>query len=139
MNAAARVLQRLERVKQTGPGRWVGSCPAHEDRSPSLSIREVDDRVLIHDFGDCQTDDVLAALGLSLSDLFDKPLTQHAAPVKSRIPASDVLLALDHEIMVASLLIEDGMRRSLEDAERQRRALAGGRVKSGVNYTRGLR
>jgi hypothetical protein len=96
--------------------------------------------VLLHDFGGCDISAVLAALGLSLSDLFDKPVVQSAAaPVRSGIPPSDVLLALDHEIMVASLLIEDGARRPLDDADRQRLALAGGRIKSGINYTRGLR
>ena len=74
MSAAAKVLDRLARVKQTGPGRWIASCPAHEDRSPSLSIREIDDRLLIHDFGGCDTGDVLAALGLNISDLFEPPL-----------------------------------------------------------------
>ena len=139
MSAAARVLERLHRVKQTGPGRWIGSCPAHEDTSPSLSIREIDDRVLLHDFGGCETDDVLAALGLSLSDLFDRPLAPHIGPTASRIPAADVLLALDHEICVASLLIEDGMRQRLSESDRDRLALAGGRIKSGINYTRGRR
>jgi len=137
--SATVLLDRLDGVKQTGSGRWVARCPAHEDRSPSLSIREVEDRVLLHDFGGCETSAVLAALGLSLSDLFDKPLALRTAPVRSRVPASDVLLALDHEIMVAALLIEDGARRPLDDAYRQRLALAGGRIQSGINYTRGLR
>ena len=39
MSAAARLLDRLTGVKQTAPGRWIAKCPAHEDRSPSLSIR----------------------------------------------------------------------------------------------------
>ena len=33
------VLSRLERVRRSG-GSWVARCPAHEDRSPSLSVRE---------------------------------------------------------------------------------------------------
>jgi len=139
MSAAARVLERLQRVKQTGPGRWLGNCPAHEDRSPSLSIRELDDRVLLHDFGGCETSAVLSALGLSLSDLFEKPLGQHMAPSASRISAAEVLEALDQEIMVAALLIEDGIREPLGDRDRHRLAVASGRIKSGINYTRGLR
>lgn len=139
MSAAHRVIERLHGVKQTGPGRWIGQCPAHEDKSPSLSIREIDDRVLVHDFGGCDTSDVLAALGLSLSDLFERPLTQCAAPVKSRVPTAEVLEALDHEIMVASLLIEDGMRQALSEEDQHRLAIASGRIKSGINYTRGLR
>lgn len=46
-------------------------CPAHDDRTPSLSIRRTaDGRVLLHCFAGCRTDDVLAALGLTWADLF---------------------------------------------------------------------
>lgn len=48
-------------------------CPAHEDRSPSLSVRAVDDRVLVHCFGGCAVDEVLAAVGWVRRDLFDDP------------------------------------------------------------------
>jgi hypothetical protein len=51
-------------------GRWMAQCPAHDDRSPSLSIREEEDRVLLHCFAGCEVVDVCNALGLSLSALF---------------------------------------------------------------------
>ncbi len=138
MSAVARVIELLPGARQTGPGRWIARCPAHEDRSPSLSIREVDDRVLLHDFGGCDTSAVLAALGLSLSDLFDKPLVSCAPPVRSRIPAFDVLLALDHEFTVAQLLIEGATGRNLEEQERDRLAVTVGRIKAGIAYARAL-
>jgi hypothetical protein len=51
MSAAQKVLDRVESPKQSGAGRWMCKCPAHEDRGPSLSIRETEDgRVLIHSF-----------------------------------------------------------------------------------------
>ena len=40
---AAKLLDRLPGVRKTGPGRWIAPCPAHEDRRPSLSIRELED------------------------------------------------------------------------------------------------
>ena len=45
--SASVLLERLQGIKQTGPGRWLAKCPAHEDRSPSLSIRELDDGQLV--------------------------------------------------------------------------------------------
>ncbi len=64
------VLDRLERVRRSGGG-WVARCPAHEDRSPSLSVREgADGRVLVYCHAGCRTDDVVAAIGLSMRDLF---------------------------------------------------------------------
>ncbi len=137
--SAARLLELLPGAKQTGPGRWITRCPAHEDRSPSLSIREIDDRVLLHDFGGCDTSAVLAALGLSLADLFDKPLALHMRPAGPRIPAIDVLLALDHEMTVAVLFIEDAAARPLNEQEQARFALAVSRIKSGLHYARSLK
>jgi hypothetical protein len=66
----------LARVKQVRPSRlgWVALCPAHLDRSPSLSIREGEDgRTLVHCFAGCTVGSIVAALGLKLSDLFAAP------------------------------------------------------------------
>lgn len=46
-------------------------CPAHEDKTPSLSVSEGEDgRVLLHCFGGCSAEAVVAAMGLKMSDLF---------------------------------------------------------------------
>lgn len=69
------LLSRLERVKQTGPGQWIARCPGHQDKSPSLSVKQCDDgTILLHDFGGCSPADILAAVGLELADLFPKRL-----------------------------------------------------------------
>lgn len=66
-----RVLERLERVRATGPARWTARCPAHEDRSPSLSLRETSDgKALLFCHAGCRTEAVVAALGLRMADLF---------------------------------------------------------------------
>ena len=44
---AATILDRLDGVRPTGDGRWIARCPAHDDRSPSLSIREAERRLNI--------------------------------------------------------------------------------------------
>ena len=36
------LLSTLNKVKQTGPGRWIACCPAHVDKHPSLSVRETE-------------------------------------------------------------------------------------------------
>ena len=48
-------------------GEWRGSgglcrCPAHDDRSPSLSVRPGERRLLFHCFAGCETRNVLRAL-----------------------------------------------------------------------------
>lgn len=107
--SAAKLIDRLQGVRSTGPGRWLSRCPAHEDRSPSLSVRETDDgRVLIHDFAGCDASDVLAAVGLTLSDLFpERPDDHRRRPSQSRIPAADALVAIDHEAHVVAVIGSD--------------------------------
>jgi putative DNA primase/helicase len=51
-------------------GSWP--CPAHDDRNPSLSITNGDKGVLVCCHAGCTTDDVVAALGLTMADLFDE-------------------------------------------------------------------
>jgi hypothetical protein len=59
-----------------GGGRKVGGqhlfrCPVHDDKKPSLAVRELDDgRLLVRCFAGCPTSDVLAALDLEFADLY---------------------------------------------------------------------
>lgn len=65
------VLARLDRVRHKGSGKWDACCPAHDDRNPSLSIAEGENgAVLLKCFAGCETADVVAAMGMELSDLF---------------------------------------------------------------------
>ena len=129
MTAASRVLDRLVGVKQTGAGRWMALCPAHEDRSPSFSVRETDDgRVLLHCFGGCSNGDVLAAIGLRMSDLFDKPLAHHLPPVRGGFSARELLELNAHEATVVALLAHDAQKRALTDEERARLEQAADRL-----------
>jgi putative DNA primase/helicase len=67
----AALLDRLEGAKPAGPGRWMARCPAHDDRSPSLSISTGDGgRALIHCHAGCSVADVCRALGIEQRDLF---------------------------------------------------------------------
>ena len=65
------LLSRLESVRANRNGTWLARCPAHDDRSPSLSIATGDDgKVLLHCFAGCGAADVVEAIGLELSSLF---------------------------------------------------------------------
>ena len=65
------LLARLERVKQAGAGQWRARCPAHDSEGLTLSIGEADTgAALLHCFAGCGAADVLASVGLQLSDLY---------------------------------------------------------------------
>jgi len=74
---AHRLLERLDGVRKTARDAWVARCPAHEDRSPSLAVRDVGDRVLIHCHAGCGAHAVVEALGLDMADLFERAADNH--------------------------------------------------------------
>lgn len=74
MSTAEKFLSCLDKVKPTGRGKWMACCPAHDDNTPSLSIKETEGGdLLLHCFAGCSAADVVAAVGFTLSDLFDAP------------------------------------------------------------------
>ena len=64
------LLSRLKNVSKASGG-WKACCPAHNDRSPSLSITEGSDgRILIKCHAGCTAQQVVAAMNLTMADLF---------------------------------------------------------------------
>lgn len=69
--AVARTLELLHGVTPTSNG-WTAHCPAHDDQHPSLSIAEGDDgRCLLRCHTGCSVEEIVAAIGLRISDLFE--------------------------------------------------------------------
>ncbi len=104
------LLSRLEKVKQVGAGRWIAACSAHQDKNPSLSIRELDDgRILAKCFAGCDTHSVLAAIGLAMSDLFPEPLFHRAVgvPPNHWHAAREALRVLKHEVLLVAVAAEN--------------------------------
>ena len=68
---AAEIAERLKKARPCSGG-FTGCCPAHDDDNPSLSVGTGEDgRVLLncHAHG-CKAEDIVAALGLEMTDLF---------------------------------------------------------------------
>src|SRR5438094_3027288 len=73
------ILTRLENVHRSGQG-WIACCPAHQDRSPSLSVRAGDHgETLIHCHAGCTAGEIVQALRLKLGDLFAEARPRQAA------------------------------------------------------------
>lgn len=69
------LLSRLNGVKKQGE-RYIACCPAHNDKSPSLSLsRGEDGRALVHCHAGCEIREVLAAINMRLRDLFPDSLS----------------------------------------------------------------
>lgn len=84
------ILPLLNNPRKTGPGRYTARCPAHDDREPSFTIRETEDgRILLHCFTGCSTSEILAALGLKISDLF--PNSHRSTSAARPMPTAEQL------------------------------------------------
>lgn len=70
MSAFDALCDSLDRVRVRGNSASA-RCPSHEDRSASLSLARKNDRTLLHCFAGCTPEEVLAAVGMNLRDLFD--------------------------------------------------------------------
>lgn len=136
--SAAAIIDRLQKVKRTAPGRWIARCPAHEDKSPSLSIRELDDgRVLINCFAGCGAIDVLDSLGLEWGALF--PEDRRELPQSSsRIPARDLLEIISAETSVVAMAAADMLEhKSINETDWQRLTQAAARIGRARDHANG--
>jgi len=119
------VLDRLKKV--TGSkGKWMACCPAHQDKSPSLAVTETDDRVLVHCFSGCDTQDVTAAIGLNVADLFYNKLAGAEMTERKRQRFEEVLKS--ERIQVAIINAVEKVERPLTTHERDRRSLGQQRI-----------
>lgn len=137
MTLAAQILPRLERVKPAGKGHWMARCPAHQDRSPSLSISEREGRLLVHCFGGCDVLSVLQAVGLDYAALYP-PRESSGRPLLggTGIPAHVALRCLHDEavlILVAGRAVADGKK--LDDASLRRLSAAISRIDEAISLT----
>ena len=87
----AETLARTLGGHRTG-SHWMAPCPTHEDRDPSLSIRDADDgKVLVHCHAGCEQSvviDELRSRGLwdNASDHCRRPATIQSSTVSTAPP-----------------------------------------------------
>ena len=64
------LLSRLDKVNEKGDRAWMARCPAHDDKTPSLSIAEENGLIRMKCFTGCDTKAILDTIGLRWGDLF---------------------------------------------------------------------
>ena len=108
MTPIENLLSRLSGVKQTGRNRWTAICSAHNDKKPSVNVKESDNgQILIICRAGCATHSVLASIGLTFADLYEKPLGHHVKPERRPFPSADVFAALGNEAAIIGLVAGD--------------------------------
>lgn len=137
-----KLLSRFFNYQETAPGQFIACCPAHDDRNPSLSIKELDGGgLLLHCFAGCESSDVMASIGLTLADLYPERLSHHQAPTtphqRRRYGQAPHLLAvLAHEALIVDLAAETIVTGGkLFDADLERLKIARNRIQAAYAVT----
>ena len=101
--------------KRSGKG-YICKCPAHEDKSPSLSISETDDRkILIKCFAGCSIESVVSSMGLTMKDLFPQSNfnIQQRKEYKQKATKHQLWKALYHELNVLFIIVDNRVTHKL--------------------------
>ncbi len=106
-----KLLAALPRARRTPRG-WSARCPAHEDSTPSLSLRETSDgTVLIRCFAGCSAEAICRSIGLDLRDLFSAHIRR---PKATAAPKTSLSMSRSQ--------IEAFYRQTLEEGRAERLA-----------------
>lgn len=122
------LLTHFDGVRQMGADKYMCRCPAHDDKSPSLSITQKDDRILFYCFAGCATEDVLGSVGLSFKDLYNNPwrASYEAAVSNKGKKYRKQFDSYEHELLILKIAatdLEAGKELSIEDEARAELAL----------------
>lgn len=99
------ILPKLAHIKKSGAG-FVARCPAHEDNRASLSIGPGRDQpVVLHCHAGCDSDSILAAIGLTYADL-SKPREQRRSDDDVWTPAGPAIAVYDYRDEAGELLYQ---------------------------------
>jgi len=127
-----KVLSRLDNVRQRQNGQWSARCPAHDDKSPSLSVAEADDgTLLIKCFAGCTFSEIFSSLDLDPGEAFPSKQKPVKTPKRSPrlITASQALEILDSEANIVAICANNLYRNvALTDQDRDRLNTSAGRI-----------
>jgi len=86
--SADRVLTRLPENFESGTNNWRAPCPSHGGESGTtfaVTYKEDEKATYVYCHGGCTQDEVLAALGLDASDLYDEPKKKKTKRPRGRL------------------------------------------------------
>ncbi len=122
------VLERLEGVRKVG-NHWQARCPAHDDKKPSLSVKEGQRGVMLKCWSGCTFAAIVDALGLRQSDLFYESLL---APQRQYRATKAILKGACSESLQV-LIAASTIGPALNDADRVRLGTAVARLRAALS------
>mgnify|MGYP000409722419 FL=1 len=129
-------MNNFDGVRETGNGQYSCRCPAHEDKSASLGIKEGDgNRILLNCFAGCDVKSILESVGLDWKDILpDNKLYQAE---KHKFNPFAVLKMIRDEVLIIGLSSADIRNgKPLNDKDHDRLMKAVGNVRDAYAKTK---
>lgn len=130
------ILKKLHKVKKTKGNEWIGCCPVHDDKTPSMGIKLTDDgKILLHCFG-CGSGgiEIIQAIGLNPEDLFPPRENRESRSKRIYYNPETVLKSLLYESSILSLAASDIVNGISSNEDAQRIELAHKKILDATNY-----
>ena len=132
------LLSLFENVKKTGKDdQYQVICPAHNDKTASLSIKiNPDGRLLMHCFAGCSIEGICGSLGISIDDLLPEKIDVLKPLGKIYNPYA-VLKSLRNEVLLVLLAakeVSDG--NVLDEHDMERLKVSVNRLREAYEYAR---
>src|SRR6185312_14209745 len=112
-------IARVLKAKRVGKGKWMAKCPAHRERTASLSVTDMGGgRTRLHCFGGCHQADVVRTAGLEWKDLRSGSVQPF---IRERMTLEDQRKSLERQLGLVAMLgaIEKGKRNYWGAAEKR--------------------
>jgi len=132
------ILSHFNKVSRTSKNnQYQCLCPAHNDRTASLSIKFNDDgRVLMNCFAGCDIENILGSVGLSFNDIIPNRIDD-LKPVGKIFNPYAVLKSLRDETMIVLMMaLSIRKKEQISDEDYDRFIIAYQRIREGYENAR---
>lgn len=110
------VIQRFDKVRKAGKDAWTAVCPAHNDKSPSLSIKDTPEKILIHCHAGCDPVVIMGNVGLEMADLFHTQRVHHTTEKAAQAEIDELILLIAREDRAAGKRISEQDKKTEAEA-----------------------
>ena len=93
-----RILDHTNAKSINGDNQYIGLCPAHDDDSPSFSIKMNDKKILMNCFAGCSFDQICSSLGIQKSETFNQSESPEKITHNEREIQTDIFIDLNKKV-----------------------------------------
>ena len=93
-----RILDQTDAKSINGDNQYIGLCPAHDDDSPSFSIKMNDEKILMNCFAGCSFDQICSSLGIQKSETFNQSESPEKITHNEREIQPDTFIDLNKKV-----------------------------------------